>query len=213
VAVTTHHDGVSGTEKQAVADDYSLRLSMAETETRDMMQEVLAKAAGFANAQFCLGPTGLNISFCAFTSNTNLFHVVVFNAQGQTVSQVRPNTAQHPLNAQVSLLGGDSVAERCLEGGGESDSCCSLALVPCRTVRVLSLTRVCIGHPGSRGRRYGCCGGWHATCDSSPGCDNLGEGKEHPPPVPAIPRTCRRCQGGGGSQGPTPAAYCADAPL
>ena len=38
--MTTHHDGLSGTEKQAVADDYAQRLAEGEAETRVMMAQV-----------------------------------------------------------------------------------------------------------------------------------------------------------------------------
>ena len=38
--MTTHHDGLSGTEKQAVADDYAERMAEGEIETRNMMAQV-----------------------------------------------------------------------------------------------------------------------------------------------------------------------------
>ncbi|EDQ87643.1 uncharacterized protein MONBRDRAFT_33201 [Monosiga brevicollis MX1] len=88
LAVTTHHDGLSGTEKQAVADDYALRMSIGETETRKMMAQVLEKAVGLDKPEFCYGTPALNISFCAFTADRDAFTVFAYNPQGRPASQV-----------------------------------------------------------------------------------------------------------------------------
>lgn len=42
MAILQHHDGVSGTEKQHVADDYSKRLAMSFTEAEDVVNRALA---------------------------------------------------------------------------------------------------------------------------------------------------------------------------
>eukprot|EP00045_Choanoeca_perplexa_P017606 m.259200 g.259200 ORF g.259200 m.259200 type:complete len:1088 (-) comp17585_c0_seq4:4855-8118(-) len=88
LSVTTHHDGLSGTEKQAVADDYAQRMAEGEIETRTMMAQVFDRAAGFANADFCYGNPAMNISFCPYTTDRQNFNVLVYNPQGRASSQV-----------------------------------------------------------------------------------------------------------------------------
>jgi hypothetical protein len=41
IAITTHHDGLSGTEKQAVSDDYAQRMSRGEDAARGLVAEAL----------------------------------------------------------------------------------------------------------------------------------------------------------------------------
>lgn len=88
IAVTTHHDGLSGTEKQAVADDYSQRMSEGEHETRRMVNEILGKVTGAGNVQQCFGELGLNISFCTFTASHDEFSTIAYNQQAHTVKQI-----------------------------------------------------------------------------------------------------------------------------
>ncbi|EGD74140.1 hypothetical protein PTSG_06149 [Salpingoeca rosetta] len=88
IAVSTHHDGLSGTEKQAVADDYSLRIAGGEQETRGMVAQVFDRLAGMKDAQFCNTERGLNISFCPFTTDAAEFSMIAYNPQGQRSKQV-----------------------------------------------------------------------------------------------------------------------------
>lgn len=92
VVVSTHHDALSGTEKQAVADDYQLRLAAGEAETRGMMTEALQTLSGLPDAVFCNSERGLNISFCPYTVAASTaahgFHAVVYNPLGHRARQV-----------------------------------------------------------------------------------------------------------------------------
>ena len=48
IGVATHHDGMSGTEKQAVADDYSQRISEGHFEVEAGVAKSLQKLAGIS---------------------------------------------------------------------------------------------------------------------------------------------------------------------
>lgn len=54
IALTQHHDGVSGTSKQAVADDYTTRLDRAIRKTEEMLSEFLAPRNDTSDLQVCL---------------------------------------------------------------------------------------------------------------------------------------------------------------
>ncbi|XP_019848841.1 PREDICTED: lysosomal alpha-mannosidase-like [Amphimedon queenslandica] len=82
MGVAQHHDAVTGTEKQHVADDYARRLHIGEVECRSVMATVLNDlAAKGANApkmdlSFC---EYLNISVCPVTEGGD-FNMVVYNS-------------------------------------------------------------------------------------------------------------------------------------
>jgi hypothetical protein len=61
VALATHHDGMSGTEKQVVADDYELRLSEGYSPAAEAFSLGLASLGSAEAMRQC---NGLNISFC-----------------------------------------------------------------------------------------------------------------------------------------------------
>lgn len=120
VAVSTHHDALSGTETQAVADDYELRLAIGEEETRGMMAEALQRLTGLPQVVFCNSELGLNISFCPFTVKESTMvqglQTVVYNPLGYasrhlvrvpvasaSVTVVRQATGQH-IDVQVQAL-------------------------------------------------------------------------------------------------------------
>ncbi|KAF3786699.1 Alpha-mannosidase [Nymphaea thermarum] len=93
LAIAQHHDGVTGTEKQHVADDYAKRLAIGYTEAEQLVSEVLAcLAEGKLNAscrnvstKFEQCPL-LNISYCP-PSEANLhlnkrLVLIVYNSLG-----------------------------------------------------------------------------------------------------------------------------------
>lgn len=88
MAVMQHHDAVTGTEKQAVANDYGRIMSAAFDSSTDTaseaLQNLLAKQANSTNLSFksCLLA---NISYCE-ESRVEKFVVIVYNPLSQTVS-------------------------------------------------------------------------------------------------------------------------------
>ncbi|XP_064633968.1 lysosomal alpha-mannosidase-like [Lineus longissimus] len=81
MATAQHHDAVSGTEVQNVADDYALRLANGTAECKevvsDALQKLMAKSGTFPPRQyFC---NLLNISMCNFTETRTQFTVTIYN--------------------------------------------------------------------------------------------------------------------------------------
>ncbi|KAK8465738.1 hypothetical protein PHAVU_009G161600 [Phaseolus vulgaris] len=93
LAIAQHHDAVSGTEKQHVADDYAKRLSIGYTEAEKVVAESLACLTEGGTKTGCKNPQIkfqqcplLNISYCPaseidFSNGKNLV-VVVYNPLG-----------------------------------------------------------------------------------------------------------------------------------
>ncbi|MCO5552105.1 hypothetical protein L7F22_005615 [Adiantum nelumboides] len=93
MAISQHHDAVSGTEKQHVANDYALRLSIAYSEAEQLVNLALGclvetaangvcQQAGISFSQCPL----LNLSFCPLSESFNSFNeslvVLAYNALG-----------------------------------------------------------------------------------------------------------------------------------
>ncbi|XP_077212125.1 alpha-mannosidase At3g26720-like [Tasmannia lanceolata] len=93
LAVAQHHDAVSGTERQHVANDYAKRLSIGYAESAELVASSLACLTGMGSNNGCDSPTTkfqqcplLNISYCP-PSEIDLSHgkslvVVVYNSLG-----------------------------------------------------------------------------------------------------------------------------------
>uniref|UniRef100_A0A1X7U3R1 Alpha-mannosidase n=1 Tax=Amphimedon queenslandica TaxID=400682 RepID=A0A1X7U3R1_AMPQE len=85
MGVAQHHDAVSGTEKQHVADDYAKRLHVGEVECRSVIATVLNDLAAKGSnvpkmdLSFC---EYLNISVCPVTEGGD-FSMVVYNSLGR----------------------------------------------------------------------------------------------------------------------------------
>ena len=80
MGVAQHHDAVSGTERQHVADDYALRLSIGQKECQRTINVLLNKVVPKGKSpplsfDYC---DYLNLSVCELTY-TNNFDVVVYN--------------------------------------------------------------------------------------------------------------------------------------
>ena len=89
IGVATHHDGMSGTERQDVSDDYEVRISESHAEVEAGVSKSLAKLMGLGDTAFghcncnAVGAANcLNISVCAHTTGVDNFAVVAWNPQG-----------------------------------------------------------------------------------------------------------------------------------
>ena len=81
VAVLQHHDGMTGTERQHVAEDYTYRLSHGMNEADQVSVQAMKKLTGFDginndNIHFC---RQVNISWCPFTKGRENFVVLLYN--------------------------------------------------------------------------------------------------------------------------------------
>ncbi|XP_077252285.1 putative alpha-mannosidase At5g13980 isoform X2 [Tasmannia lanceolata] len=93
LSIAQHHDAVSGTEKQHVANDYAKRLSIGYKESVELVASSLACLTGSRSNTGCDNPTTkfeqcplLNISYCP-SSEMDLSHgkslvVIVYNSLG-----------------------------------------------------------------------------------------------------------------------------------
>ncbi|XP_062312069.1 lysosomal alpha-mannosidase [Osmerus eperlanus] len=84
MAVAQHHDAVSGTEKQHVANDYARRLANGWKHCQVLVSNTLAGLTGSSIQRvFC---DNLNISVCPLTESSKQFSVNVYNPLGRVVS-------------------------------------------------------------------------------------------------------------------------------
>ncbi|TRY82085.1 hypothetical protein DNTS_024091 [Danionella cerebrum] len=83
MGVAQHHDAVSGTEKQHVANDYARRLATGWAHCEVLVSNSLAYLSGSAAPRvFC---ENLNISVCPLTEGSHKFSMNVYNPLGRTV--------------------------------------------------------------------------------------------------------------------------------
>ena len=80
MGVAQHHDAVSGTSKQHVANDYAKRLAAGADVAHQTMGRILSSWTGAKDVKFC---TYLNISVCPATESTNEFTVIAYNPSWQ----------------------------------------------------------------------------------------------------------------------------------
>ncbi|KAI1886659.1 hypothetical protein AGOR_G00198080 [Albula goreensis] len=84
MAVAQHHDAVSGTEKQHVADDYAKRLATGCAHCQVLVSNALSKLSGSgAPRVYC---ENLNISVCPLTESSHKFSVTVYNPLSRSIS-------------------------------------------------------------------------------------------------------------------------------
>jgi len=98
IGVTTHHDAVSGTTRQDVADDYAERMAESSTEIEEGISKSLQKLMG-TDAEFfhcnCNDEGAkncLNITMCSYSSSHDSFKVVAWNpiaSEGQSEKSLR----------------------------------------------------------------------------------------------------------------------------
>ncbi|XP_059486749.1 lysosomal alpha-mannosidase-like [Neocloeon triangulifer] len=90
MGVLQHHDAITGTEKQYVADDYAKILSTATSKcdesTSDFLSVLSKKDEKETNLKFERCPL-LNISQCSVSENEDAFVVTVYNPLARSVSK------------------------------------------------------------------------------------------------------------------------------
>nr|XP_043872004.1 lysosomal alpha-mannosidase [Solea senegalensis] len=84
MAVAQHHDAVSGTEKQHVANDYARRLAQGWQHCQVVVSNSLAALSGSSAERFYCD--NLNISVCPLTESSKKFSVGVYNPLARPVS-------------------------------------------------------------------------------------------------------------------------------
>ncbi|KAM9792306.1 lysosomal alpha-mannosidase [Neosynchiropus ocellatus] len=84
MAVAQHHDAVSGTEKQHVANDYARRLADGWKHCQVLISNSLAALSGSAAERFYCD--NLNISVCGLTESSQKFSVNIFNPLARPVT-------------------------------------------------------------------------------------------------------------------------------
>jgi len=93
VGVATHHDGMSGTERQDVSNDYEQRISESSFEVEAGVALSLSKLLGTSPSaiEHCncnAAGNCLNISVCAATTGVDAFHVIAWNPNGQGLADI-----------------------------------------------------------------------------------------------------------------------------
>jgi alpha-mannosidase len=87
IAVATHHDAISGSPTQAVADDYEQRMSESSFEVEAgvalSLKRLLGTDVDLGHCNCNTAGNCLNISVCAYTTEHDHFAVVAWNPLGQ----------------------------------------------------------------------------------------------------------------------------------
>ena len=104
VGLVQHHDGITGTEKQAVANDYALRLNDGIIQTEKEMNEVLFVIGEKESYHLCLLA---NTSVCDVSTQNTEFEVLVYNALARKAVQTVSIPITHK-SAEVTVLSGDT---------------------------------------------------------------------------------------------------------
>ena len=78
MGVAQHHDAVSGTEQQHVADDYAKRLAIGSVQCEDFLASWAARITGQSSSKFFTCDL-LNISVCPDLDNAEPFEVHFYN--------------------------------------------------------------------------------------------------------------------------------------
>ncbi|OQV16536.1 Lysosomal alpha-mannosidase [Hypsibius exemplaris] len=86
VSVAQHHDAVTGTERQHVADDYALRLDRGVKECQETVVDGINRISNVTKPlqfEFC---DLLNISICSITENSKEVALVLWNPLSRTLN-------------------------------------------------------------------------------------------------------------------------------
>uniref|UniRef100_A0A914C2F7 alpha-mannosidase n=1 Tax=Acrobeloides nanus TaxID=290746 RepID=A0A914C2F7_9BILA len=122
IALSQHHDGITGTSKQFVTQDYMMRMLQGWTSGEQVLnsamqtisQRVKKNVVQFPQQIIC---RNVNESECAFTKNNNVYTVTVHNGNSQTLNalvkvplyQATKNVAVtdyqgNPINVEISTV-------------------------------------------------------------------------------------------------------------
>lgn len=90
IAVATHHDGMSGTERQPVSNDHSQRISEGQFEAEAGvslgLQKIVGVAAPVGHCNCQSSGDCLNMSVCSLTTGVTSFTVIAWNPLGHSTS-------------------------------------------------------------------------------------------------------------------------------
>ena len=90
IGVATHHDGMSGTERQDVSNDYSQRISEGHFEVEAGVSLALKKLTGITteigHCNCNAAGNCLNMSMCAYTTGVDEFTVIAWNPLAQNAT-------------------------------------------------------------------------------------------------------------------------------
>ncbi|KAF5918545.1 hypothetical protein HPG69_006885 [Diceros bicornis minor] len=94
MAVLQHHDAVSGTSRQHVADDYARQLAAGWGPCEVLLSNALARLSGSKeDFEFC---RDLNVSVCPLSQTAESFQVTIYNPLGRKVDwMVRLPVGKH----------------------------------------------------------------------------------------------------------------------
>eukprot|EP01119_Soliformovum_irregulare_P015649 TRINITY_DN4429_c0_g1_i8.p1 TRINITY_DN4429_c0_g1~~TRINITY_DN4429_c0_g1_i8.p1 ORF type:complete len:877 (-),score=245.06 TRINITY_DN4429_c0_g1_i8:14-2644(-) len=112
-STSQHHDAISGTEKQHVADDYAKRLSIGSAACEDVMADILSKIVSKTgvnpNFSFC---RLINESICPSTDTltpVNSIAIVAYNPRARNVVE----TLRIPVKSGAAVFGPDGSPVKC----------------------------------------------------------------------------------------------------
>ncbi|KAL1529061.1 hypothetical protein AB1Y20_000024 [Prymnesium parvum] len=93
VGVATHHDGMSGTERQDVTDDYEQRISESSFEVEAGLSLAFSKLLGvpadtIAHCNCNVGADCLNMTVCAASTGKTSFTVAAWNPMAHALSEI-----------------------------------------------------------------------------------------------------------------------------
>jgi alpha-mannosidase len=103
IAVATHHDGMSGTERQDVSNDYSQRMAQSSDEVEAGIAKSLQKLLGTESDIFQCNCNSdgakdcLNVTMCAYTTSQSSFKMIAWNPLA--------NEAQHDQVFRIPVAG------------------------------------------------------------------------------------------------------------
>nr|XP_051691757.1 lysosomal alpha-mannosidase [Oryctolagus cuniculus] len=86
MAVLQHHDAITGTSRQLVAEDYARRLAAGWGRCKVLLSNVLARLSGSQEA-FSICPE-LNISVCPLSQTSARFQVAIYNPLARKVDRM-----------------------------------------------------------------------------------------------------------------------------
>lgn len=122
IGVATHHDGMSGTARQSVTNDYEQRISDSQAQVEDGIAHGLSRLLQQSRSDASVAEDNklnycrdLNMSVCVTSATSDSFTVVAWNALSRTVRQ----TIQVPVHAAEGegfrvQMGGEEVASQLL---------------------------------------------------------------------------------------------------